>query len=130
VAGYYIPSARALMLVGTRRARTNLSDVRSASEEGPALDPQDVLFHEYFHHFTFQYFPATYPVWYSEGSAEFWGTTAILPGDVVEVGRPANHRYAELRAFGWLPLDRLLRAHNYSEVNGEEIFLIYAEGWL
>jgi len=130
VAGYYIPSARALMLVGTRRARSNLTDVRSASEEGPALDPQDVLFHEYFHHFTFQYFPATYPVWYSEGSAEFWGTTSIRPGDVVEVGRPANHRYAELRAFGWLPLERLLRAHNYSEVNGEEIFLIYAEGWL
>jgi Flp pilus assembly protein TadD len=130
VAGYYVPEARALMLVGTRRARSNLSDVRSASDEGPEVSPEDVLFHEYFHHFTFQYFPATYPVWYSEGSAEFWGTTTILPGDIVEVGRPANHRYATFRALGWLPLERLLRARNYSEVNGEEIFLLYAEGWL
>ena len=130
VAGYYVPDARGLMLVGTRRALSHLNDVRSASEEGAELNPEDVLFHEYFHHFTFQYFPATYPVWYSEGSAEFWGTTAILPGDIVEVGRPANHRYTTLRELPWLSLDHLLTAHNYSELHGEDIFQLYAEGWL
>ena len=130
VAGYYVDDARALMLVGTRRALSNLTDVRSVSDEGPELDPQDVLFHEYFHHFTFQYFPAAYPVWYSEGSAEFWGTTAILPGDVVEVGRPADYRASTLRG-GWLPLERLLTAHNYGELHGgEEVSRLYAEGWL
>jgi hypothetical protein len=131
VAGYYISDARGLMLVGTRHRESGLNDARSAhADAADILDPEAVLFHEYTHHFTFQYFPATYPVWYSEGFAEFWGKTAILPGDVVEVGAPADHRYSTFRDLGWLPLDRLLRAHNYSEVNGPDIFLLYAEGWL
>ena len=131
VAGYYVPDARGLMLVGTRHGESRgTSDLRSLADEGPGLDPQVVLFHEYTHHFTFQYFPATYPVWYSEGFAEFWGQTAILPGDVVEVGAPANYRYSTFRALGWLPLDRLLKAHNYAELGGEDVFLLYAEGWL
>jgi tetratricopeptide (TPR) repeat protein len=117
------------MLVGTRRQGSRLNDVRSVQED-TELNPENVLFHEYTHHFTFQYFPATYPVWYSEGFAEFWGTTAILPGDVVEVGAPANHRYSTFRALGWLPLDHMLRAHNYAELAGTDIFLLYAEGWL
>jgi tetratricopeptide (TPR) repeat protein len=130
VAGYYIPDARGLMLVGTRHQSSTLNDIRSAQAADAELNPENVLFHEYTHHFTFQYFPATYPIWYSEGFAEFWGTTAILPGDVVEVGAPANHRFSTFRDLGWLPLDRLLRAHNYAELGGSDIFLLYAEGWL
>src|SRR4051812_8771752 len=131
IVGYYVSDARGLMLVGTRRRESDLSDVRSAHETAAyVIDPENVLFHEYTHHFTFQYFPATYPVWYSEGFAEFWGTTAILPGDVVEVGAPANHRYPTLNSRSWLPLDTLLRAHNYAELGAGDIFQLYAEGWL
>jgi Flp pilus assembly protein TadD len=130
VAGYYVSEARGLMLVGTRQREGGLNDIRSAQEQDAELNPEAVLFHEYTHHFTFQYFPATYPIWYSEGFAEFWGMTAILPGDVVEVGAPANHRYSTFRYLGWLPLDRLLRAHNYAEAGGANVFLLYAEGWL
>ena len=129
VAGYYVSDARGLMLVGTRRRAAVSADARTAREDQD-IDPESVLFHEYTHHFTFQYFPAAYPVWYSEGYAEFWGSTRILPGDVVEVGLPADHRFSTFRALGWLPLDRLLAAHNYSEVSGYNIFLLYAEGWL
>ena len=117
VAGYYVPDARGLMLVGTRHKIGNHDDPRSMEDSTADIpDPEDILFHEYTHHFTFQYFPATYPVWYSEGFAEFWGKTAILPGDVVEVGAPADHRYSTFRYLGWLPLDQLLRAHNYAEL--------------
>ena len=131
IAGYYVSEARGLMLVGTRRHETAaLNDIRSARDQGPDIDPEGVLFHEYTHHFTFQYFPATYPIWYSEGFAEFWGQTQILPGDVVEVGAPANARFSTFRYLTWLPLDRLLRAHNYSEIHGNDFFLLYAEGWL
>lgn len=131
VAGYYVSDSRGLMLVGTRRSDNGANDIRSARDTAADnIDPESVLFHEYTHHFTFQYFAATYPTWYSEGFAEFWGMTAILPGDVVEVGAPANHRYSTFRYLGWLPLDRLLRAHNYAEVGGENVFLLYAEGWL
>ncbi len=128
-AGFYISDARGLMLVGTRHRTTGSADIRTVREDND-IPPDSVLFHEYTHHFTFQYFPATYPVWYSEGYAEFWGSTRILPGDVVEVGLPADHRFSTFRALGWLPLDRLLSAHNYSEASGYNIFLLYAEGWL
>ncbi len=130
VAGYYVSDARGLMLVGTRRRISGFADVRSARNEGPEIDPESVLFHEYTHHFTRQYFPATYPVWYSEGFAEFWGATRILPGDIIEVGAPADHRFSTFRALGWLHLRQLLTAHNYSELRGTDIFLLYAEGWL
>jgi tetratricopeptide (TPR) repeat protein len=130
VAGYYVPDARGLMLVGTRRRAAATADVRTARTDQSDLDPESVLFHEYTHHFTFQYFPASYPVWYSEGYAEFWGSTRILAGDVVEVGLPADHRFGTFRALGWMPLERLLSVHNYSEASGYNIFLLYAEGWL
>lgn len=128
-AGYYVSDARGLMLVGTRQREGMSSDIRSARNI-VEIDPESVLFHEYTHHYTFQYFPAAYPVWYSEGYAEFWGSTRILDNDVVEVGAPANHRFSTFGALGWLPLNRVLAAHNYREAPGENVFLLYAEGWL
>lgn len=131
VAGYYDSDARALMLVGSRnRMSSGNGDPRSAQSVVNDIEPESVLLHEYTHHFTFEYFPATYPVWYSEGFAEFWGATHLLPGDVVEVGAPAEHRFSTFQALGWMPLERLLTAHNYEEAGGENVFLLYAEGWL
>ena len=130
VAGFYNPGARGLMLVGTRsRGSRGSGDPRSARSE-VSLDPESILLHEYTHHFMYQYFPATYPTWYSEGFAEFWGATRFLDNDVVEIGLPAEHRFSTFRALGWLPLDRLLRAQSYADVRGFNIFLLYAEGWL
>jgi tetratricopeptide (TPR) repeat protein len=130
VAGYYVPDARGLMLVGTRAAASRGDgDPRSAQSQA-SLDPESILLHEYTHHFMFQYFPAAYPTWYSEGFAEFWGATRFLPNDVVEVGRPAEHRFSTFSALGWLPLERLLQIHNYREAGGANVFLLYAEGWL
>lgn len=130
LAGYYVPSARALMLVGTRnRLSARSADIRTANQE-TALDPETILLHEYSHHFMYQYFPAAYPTWYSEGFAEFWGTTRLLPNDVVDVGLPADHRFSTFNILGWLPLERLFRAYNYADVASTDIFLLYAEGWL
>lgn len=129
-AGYYVPDARAQMLIGTRsRASHRSADIRTARDEA-ALDSETILLHEYTHHFMYQYFPAAYPTWYSEGFAEFWGATQLLPNDVVEIGLPADHRFSTFQALGWLPLERLLRASNYADVAGADIFLLYAEGWL
>ena len=130
VAGYYVSDARGLMFVGSR-ARGGLSDgdPRSANR-ALRLDPESTLLHEYAHHFMYQYFPATYPTWYSEGFAEFWGTTRLLENDVVEVGYPAEDRVATFDILSWLPIQRLLTIHHYGEAPGENIALLYAEGWL
>ncbi len=130
VAGYYVPDARGLMLVGTSaRSSNGNGDPRSAQSEA-SLEPESILLHEYTHHFMFQYFPAAYPTWYSEGFAEFWGATRFGENGAVEVGLPAEHRFSTFQALGWLPIDRLLRIHNYREAGGFNVFLLYAEGWL
>ena len=123
VAGYYIPSARGLMMVGTYG--------RGGSRDADApvnLQAESILLHEYTHHFMFGYFPASYPTWYSEGFAEFWGATRILPDDVVEIGLPANHRFGSFVMNRWLPARQLLTAQSYADV--PELDLLYAEGWL
>jgi len=130
VAGYYVSDARGLMFVGSR-ARGGLStgDPRSANRAF-RTNNESTLLHEYAHHFMFQYFPATYPTWYSEGFAEFWGTTRLLENDVVEVGYPAEDRVATFDFLTWMPLQRMLTIHHYGEAPGENIGLLYAQGWL
>lgn len=128
VAGYYISRARGLMFVGTTgRSVSRSNDVRTAHATVD-IDAQSILLHEYTHHFMYQYFAATYPSWYSEGFAEFWGATDILPNDAVEVGLPADYRFGSFVQNRWLPLKKLLTAQSYADV--PEIDLLYAQGWL
>jgi tetratricopeptide (TPR) repeat protein len=127
VAGYYVSDARGLMMVGSRSRPTAAVAARSGSTYVP-IDSKSVLLHEYTHHFMYQYFPASYPTWYSEGFAEFWGATNILANDVVEVGEPVNYRYGSFQMNRWLPLSKLLTAQSYQDV--PELDLLYAEGWL
>jgi tetratricopeptide (TPR) repeat protein len=117
VAGYYVTDARGLMMVGTR------DDRRSAR-----LSAESILLHEYTHHFMFQYFPAAYPTWYSEGFAEFWGAVDFLDKDVVEIGLPADHRFGSFWGNRWVTAGQLLGAQSYADV--PEVDLLYAEGWL
>jgi tetratricopeptide (TPR) repeat protein len=116
VAGYYVQDARSPMMVGTRG---------SASTAG--IDAESILLHEYTHHFMYGYFPGTYPTWYSEGFAEFWGSTNILAHDVVEIGQPAEYRFGSFVYNRWLPLKKLLTAQSYADV--PDLDLLYAEGW-
>ncbi|MEA3053005.1 MAG: hypothetical protein QOG72_1908 [Sphingomonadales bacterium] len=127
IAGYYIPRARGLMMVGTRSRPPGAINARSGPDHVD-IDSESILLHEYTHHFMFQYFPATYPTWYSEGFAEFWGATNILANDVVEVGQPVNYRYGSFQMNRWLPVKKLLTAQSYADV--PELDLLYAEGWL
>ena len=117
VGGYYISDSRGLMFVGTQNAATHRG-----------IKPEAILFHEYVHHFMYQYFPATYPVWYSEGYAEFWGSTRFLEDNVVEVGLPQEGRFGSFVVGRWVPLSRLLTARTYADI--PDVDLIYAQGWL
>jgi tetratricopeptide (TPR) repeat protein len=128
VAGYYVSDARGLMMVGTHDTGRRLSSDARTANAYAELDAESILLHEYTHHFMYQYFPATYPTWYSEGFAEFWGATDILDKDVVEIGLPANPRFLSFSFNRWLPLDKLLKAQSYADV--PEVDLLYAQGWL
>lgn len=119
VGGYYTTSARGPFAVG----------VNGVISGAGGMTGRDVLFHEYAHHFMNQNFPAAYPSWYSEGFAEYYGSTKILANDVVEVGHPQANRYRSFEGNEWLPLDKLLTARSYADVRGD-LHLLYAEGWL
>jgi tetratricopeptide (TPR) repeat protein len=129
IAGYYVRDAQAMMMVGSRnRNPRGGGGDRGENRDVYSIDPEYVLLHEYTHHFMYQYFPATYPTWYSEGFAEFWGATKFGENGVVEVGSPAEHRFGSFVANRWLAVQDLLQAQNYSQV--AEIDLLYAQGWL
>lgn len=129
IAGYYVSHSRAMMMVGSRNDRASSTVSGGRGERGfEGLDSESVLLHEYTHHFMYQYFPATYPTWYSEGFAEFWGATRFAEDGTVEVGRPANHRFLSFFENRWMPASELLEAQNYGDVR--EVDLLYAQGWL
>ena len=131
VAGYSSASGRGPIAVGTRADRDRRAPgfTRASREISVDLSSEAVLLHEYAHHFMFQHFPAAYPTWYSEGFAEYYGSTRILDSDVIEIGHVASHRYLSFADNDWLPLERMLAAKNYSEI-GDKLHLLYAEGWL
>lgn len=89
----------------------------------------EILLHEYAHHFMLQNFPATYPRWYVEGFAEYLAT-ARLDDDVIEWGRfnPARASWLADRS-GWLPLDRLLFG-DPRRLEGYEGAKYYAQSWI
>jgi hypothetical protein len=120
IAGYSIFHARGPILVGTRER---------GGQNSYMIDPEPILLHEYSHHFMYGYFPATYPTWYSEGFAEFWGQTQISDTNVVRIGAPAGNRFYSFQGNRWLPIDRILAARSYADARGD-VDLIYAEGWL
>lgn len=90
------------------------------------LDAQDVLFHEYAHHFMYHYFANAYPAWYVEGFAEFVQTAAFERNRIV-LGRSSQARADWLFAGSWLPMERLLTR---DLDDNEDVAKFYAQSWL
>jgi tetratricopeptide (TPR) repeat protein len=84
--------------------------------------PELVLHHEYAHHFMLQYFPASYPGWYTEGFAELIGSSKMLDDGTIGYGMPAKHRGNEIAA-NWVSLEDLLTK---DRVRGLDA---YGQGW-
>jgi hypothetical protein len=88
----------------------------------------DVLFHEYTHHFMLEYFPAAYPSWLIEGYAEYFATTAVSP-QYIEIGRYNALRAAGLLRAEWMPLHDLLTVEA-SKVPYAQRNAYYGQSWL
>jgi hypothetical protein len=90
---------------------------------------EEVLLHEYAHHFMLQYFPAAYPAWYVEGFAEYLATARLEP-EIIEYGRPNEGRASWLAdRSGWLPFGRIFFS-DPSRLRGPEVSKYYAQSWL
>lgn len=93
------------------------------------ISAQDVLFHEYAHHFMYQYFNNAYPAWYIEGFAEVV-STAELGSERIVLGRSNDGRVRDLTSGTWLPMERLLTGTPFGLRDGREVAMFYAQSWL
>jgi tetratricopeptide (TPR) repeat protein len=117
--GFYLPRAIGSMAIIPRR-------VGSGGDYD--IKAEQVLLHEYAHHFLYQNYAAAYPAWFSEGFAEFHSTVKFNEDGSVGIGLPALHRAHGLMG-NPLPVEKLLEA-DPDELAPEQREAIYSRGWL
>ncbi len=110
---------------GVYSARTDIIAAYAIYRDSYGLEAQEVLFHEYAHHFMYQHFSNVYPAWYVEGFAEFVATAEFENNRIV-LGRASRARAGWLFD-SWLPMERLIEGR---PTNPEDIARFYAQSWL
>lgn len=90
---------------------------------------QQVLFHEYTHHFMMQYFRTAYPTWYVEGFAEYMSTAEFERGRTM-VGKPSLMRGATLVGWGRMELLPMQTLLGPMPEGAEAQAVFYAQSWL
>jgi tetratricopeptide (TPR) repeat protein len=120
VAGFYTP-----------RAGATAAFVPKIDVAGTIPDfSETVLLHEYAHHLMFSASTVSYPSWYIEGFAEFFASAGFEKDGSVWLGRPANHRAAELKYAPEVPLERMLDTKLYYEKRTKDGDNFYGRSWL
>lgn len=114
VAGFYRSNAIGPYAVTTRKAYSATG----------SFTARIILHHEYAHHFMLQYFPATYPGWYSEGFAELIGATKFLDDGRLAYGFPAKHRGDTIN-FEWVSMRDILT----TPPEKMRPWNVYGQGW-
>lgn len=87
----------------------------------------EILFHEYAHHFMAQNFATLYPAWFVEGYAEYFATVRFT-GRKIDIGRFSPGRLAAIQG-DWLPIDRILSSGPV-DVGQQGMSAYYAQSWL
>lgn len=127
--GFYTNNDMGPYLFTFRQAISRNQSAFKTESSQQVWGPQ-VRQHEYLHHYMYQYFNANYPSWYSEGFAEYYGSTTFPEENVVEMGHPPMFRLESLRNNKWVPVSKLLTARSYDEIGADNLGAIYAQGWL
>lgn len=93
------------------------------------LGPEEILFHEYAHHFMLRYFPSAYPAWYVEGFAEFFSSVRFPRNGNIEFGHAPMSRLPDLQLRQTFPIRQLVSAttDGLGRRNGSSY---YATAWL
>lgn len=100
VAGFYLPRAGASVAV--------IPDLGRASSRFD-MSAATVLYHEYAHHFMRAALTTrAFPMWFTEGFAEFFAGAHFKEDGTVLLGTPANHRALEIAFTAEVPIRTLL----------------------
>lgn len=122
VRGFYLPRAGGSVAFVPQVEDDSQSDRVSRDEQ--------ILLHEYAHHFMFSVFSGSPPVWLQEGFAEFYSTAKFDGSGGVGLGLPADHRAAELALAKDVPLELLLNTRKYRENVSKRYDAFYGRSWL
>lgn len=108
---------------------TSSSSGIAAFVNAAAPASNEILFHEYAHHFMMQYHAGAYPPWYVEGFAEYLGPTRFTERHI-ELGRMNGVRSSWLfDRSEWLPTDRVFFDRDRLK-DIENLSRFYAQSWL
>lgn len=120
IVGFYVPrageSAAFIPRVNSGKKNVSLSET--------------ILLHEYAHHFMFSYYSGIYPLWFSEGFAEFFAAAQFKRNGDVGVGVAANHRAADFALAKDVPLELLLDSQAYVDQRTNRHDQFYGKSWL
>ncbi len=111
----------------------------TANQRGIGMDG---VFHEYVHYLQALNPDQRFPLWFSEGFADYLSTFHVTPDGRYRVGDAPRHRVSELKAgisdprarksgdprFRWIPFDALINARGYDTGHGQGPF--YGQSWL
>jgi predicted Zn-dependent protease len=116
IAGFYSASMYDIYAIATRPQRKDkLAD--------------DVIFHEYAHHFMFAYLPNSYPGWYVEGFAEYFAPIEQRDNAFI-VGGVNQGRAHSLLNERWVSVEDLLNKRPSDFETTDERASYYAQAWL
>lgn len=119
--GFYLPRAGATVAFVPELRKSNNKYQSS---------PEQILFHEYAHHFMYGITSYSFPRWFSEGFAEFHSTVKFEKNGNVGLGLPAVHRAYELGQAREVPLKLLLNTKEYLASKGKAYDNFYGKSWL
>lgn len=123
IGGFYKPRAGGSLAIVPR--------VDSSGSE-PAFS-MIVLLHEYAHHFLISSSSFPMPRWLGEGTAEFMAAASFGSDGGVEIGKPANHRAAELLLPGFardVAVADLIDPTTYDKRQSKAYDAFYGKSWL
>lgn len=124
IAGFYTASPYGIAAFVDGRVPTSARGVGDRRQ----TDSNEILFHEYAHHFMMQHGPNAYPAWYVEGFAEYFMTVQFRERSI-DIGNFSQGRAYSIVAGSWLPIERILYADS-SGLNREQTSQFYAQSWL
>lgn len=95
------------------------------------LEPRHVLLHEYAHLILHREGGHQWPLWFSEGTAEYYATMQPARDGGVVIGAPGDNRIQSIRTGAWIPVAYLVSLSDLSELPSEQfISRFYAQTWL
>jgi len=117
--GFYVPRAGGSLAV--------IPEVKTGRYE--LSDSESVLLHEYAHHFLLSASARAYPLWFSEGYAEFFGTAKFGGDGSVGLGLSSKNRAYELAIAKDVPIELLLDTQAYQANKSKRYDSFYGQSW-